>query len=39
MATHGFDQFSGTDKYIVSSELCDVVNVAIALQRPLVVER
>jgi MoxR-like ATPase len=38
MATNGFDQFTGTDKYIVSSELRDVVNVAIALQRPLVVK-
>ena len=33
-----FDQFTGTDKYIVSPELRDVVNVAIALQRPLVVK-
>lgn len=33
-----FDQFAGTDKYIVSSALRDVVNVAIALQRPLVVK-
>ncbi len=38
MATNGFDQFIGTDKYIVSDELRDVVNVAIALQRPLVVK-
>ncbi len=38
MATHPFDQFTGTDKYIVSPELRDVVNVAIALQCPLVVK-
>jgi MoxR-like ATPase len=38
MAAHHFDQFAGTDKYIVSPELRDVVNVAIALQRPLVVK-
>jgi MoxR-like ATPase len=38
MAANDFDQFTGTDKYIVSSELRDVVNVAIALQRPLVVK-
>jgi MoxR-like ATPase len=38
MATNGFDQFIGTDKYIVSPDLRDVVNVAIALQRPLVVK-
>jgi MoxR-like ATPase len=33
-----FDQFTSTDKYIVSPELRDAVNVAIALQRPLVVK-
>jgi MoxR-like ATPase len=38
MATRPFDQFTGTDTYIVSPELRDVVNVAIALQRPLVVK-
>jgi MoxR-like ATPase len=38
MAAHHFDQFAGTDQYIVSPELRDVVNVAIALQRPLVVK-
>jgi len=38
MAANHFDQFAGTDKYIVSPELRDVVNVAIALQRPLVVK-
>jgi MoxR-like ATPase len=38
MAARHFDQFAGTDKYIVSPELRDVVNVAIALQRPLVVK-
>ncbi len=34
----GFDQFTGTDKYIVSPALRDVVNVAIALGRPLLVK-
>jgi MoxR-like ATPase len=38
MAARPFDQFAGTDKYIVSPELRDVVNVAIALQRPLVIK-
>lgn len=38
MPTSCFDQFTGTDTYIVSHELRDVVNVAIALQRPLVVK-
>lgn len=33
-----FDKFIGTDKYIVSPELRDVVNVSIALQRPLLVK-
>jgi len=33
-----FDQFQGTDKYIVSPALRDVVNVSIALARPLVVK-
>jgi MoxR-like ATPase len=37
MGTHAFDQFCGTDKYIVSPDLRDAVNVAIALQRPLLV--
>src|SRR5262245_36654672 len=30
-----FNQFSGTDTYIVSDELRHAVNVAVALQRPL----
>jgi MoxR-like ATPase len=34
----GFDRFTGTDQYIVSPELQDVVNVAIALKRPLLVK-
>ncbi len=38
MRTSGFDQFSSTEKYIVSPELRDAVNVAIALQRPLLVK-
>jgi hypothetical protein len=29
-----FDCFDGTDSYIVSPQLRDVVNVAVALQRP-----
>jgi len=33
-----FDKFVGTDKYIVSQALRDVVNVSIALGRPLVVK-
>ncbi len=33
-----FDQFSGTEQYIVSPDLRDAVNVAIALQRPLLVK-
>ena len=33
-----FDRFSGTDKYIVSPALRDVVNVAISLARPLLVK-
>jgi MoxR-like ATPase len=33
-----FNKFSGTAKYIVSQELQDVVNVAIALKRPLLVK-
>lgn len=32
-----FDKFQGTDDYIVSPELKDIVNVAIALERPLLV--
>lgn len=38
MRTSGFDQFTSTDRYIVSSELRDAVNVTIALQRPLLVK-
>ena len=30
-----FDQFRGTDSYITSAELRDAVNVAIALEKPL----
>jgi len=37
MGTNGFEQFTGTDKYIVSPDLRDAVNVAMALQRPLLV--
>jgi MoxR-like ATPase len=33
-----FNKFSGTAKYIVSRELQDVVNVAVALRRPLLVK-
>lgn len=33
-----FDKFSGAEKYIVSPELQDIVNVSIALQRPLLVK-
>ena len=38
MEHDGFNKFSGTAKYIVSQELQDVVNVAIALKRPLLVK-
>lgn len=38
MQASRFDQFTGTDRYIVSPELRDAVNVAIALQRPLLVK-
>ncbi|MBI3089263.1 MAG: MoxR family ATPase [Candidatus Tectomicrobia bacterium] len=36
--TNGFDQFTGTKKYIVSQELRHAVNVSIALGRPLLVK-
>ncbi len=35
---YNFDQFNGADKYIVSPELKDIVNVSIALKRPLLVK-
>ncbi len=35
--TEKFDRFQGTDDYIVSPDLKDIVNVAIALERPLLV--
>ena len=38
MRTSSFDQFASTKTYIVSPELRDTVNVAIALQRPLLVK-
>src|SRR5499433_4068543 len=38
MQASSFDQFTGTEKYIVSADLRDAVNVAIALQRPLLVK-
>ena len=34
----GFDRFQGTSSYIVSPELRDAVNVAVALGRPLLVK-
>lgn len=36
--TNQFDQFGSTASYIVSPALRDVVNVAVALQRPLLVK-
>lgn len=33
-----FDKFRGTSQYIASKELRDIVNVAVALQRPLLVK-
>jgi len=38
MQASSFDQFTGTEKYIISPDLRDTVNVAIALQRPLLVK-
>ena len=38
MCVTNFEQFTSTNKYIVSPELRDAVNVAIALQRPLLVK-
>ncbi len=38
MGSNNFDQFSGTARYIVSPALRDVVNVSIALARPLLVK-
>ena len=38
MQASRFDQFTGTEKYIVSPDLRDAVNVSIALQRPLLVK-
>jgi len=35
--TQGFDRFSGTESYITSPELRHAVNVAVAIQRPLLV--
>ncbi|MFW6054105.1 MAG: AAA family ATPase, partial [Persicimonas sp.] len=32
-----FDRFSGTDSYITNDELRDVVNVSVALQKPLLI--
>ncbi len=33
-----FDRFVGTNKYIASQELRDIVNVAVALERPLLIK-
>jgi len=33
-----FDRFGGTERYIASAELRDAVNVAIALERPLLIK-
>lgn len=38
MSERKFDRFMGTQKYIVSEPLKNAVNVAIALQRPLLVK-
>ena len=35
--SEAFDLFHGTKRYIASRELRDAVNVAVALQRPLLV--
>ena len=33
-----FEHFSGTENYIASSELREAVNVALALERPLLIK-
>ena len=38
MVSDNFNKFSGTAKYIVSQNLQEVVNVAVALERPLLVK-
>jgi MoxR-like ATPase len=38
MSDQGFHQFSGTEKYVASRALRDVVNVALALERPLLLK-
>ena len=38
MQASSFEQFTGTEQYIVSPDLRDAVNVSIALQRPLLVK-
>jgi MoxR-like ATPase len=38
MSETNFNQFKGAEKYIASPELRNIVNVAIALQRPLLVK-
>ncbi len=35
--TSTFDRFSGTDSYITNDELRDVVNVSVALEKPLLI--
>jgi MoxR-like ATPase len=37
MTTETFDRFQGTDSYIASDELRHAVNVALALERPLLI--
>jgi MoxR-like ATPase len=37
MGTQDFSRFSGTDAYIASPELCHAVNVAAAIERPLLI--
>jgi len=37
MRNHSFEQFQGTDEYIASEQLRHAVNVAFALERPLLV--
>ena len=34
----GFDRFHGTETYIASPALRDAVNVAVALERPLLIK-
>ena len=34
-----FSQFNGSEEYVVSKELTDAVNIAMALKKPLLIKR